>query len=514
MEIAMMSYTTRRSFIQRSAAAGFLAGLSGLESLGSLPGVAAADAQLDPNTVSLPSEIEPLVRLLEETPQERLLEEVAARIRGGCPYRAVLAALLLAGVRNVQPRPSVGFKFHAVLVVSSAHLASLASPDSQRWLPIFWALDYFKSAQAQDVREGNWTMHPVNESAIPAPHRARQALANALDSWDEGAADAAAAGVARSAGAHEAFELLLRYGARDFRSIGHKAIFVAGSYRVLQVIGWRYAEPVLRSLAYALLMYDGTNPSQADAEADRPGRENLVRAGEIRAEWLDGKPDDAACAELLAALREAGHDEVCRLVVAQLNRGVAVQSIWDALLTGAGELLIRQPGIVALHAVTTSNALRYAFESSGDDLTRRFLLLQNAAFLPLFREAMRQRGAVADVKLDQWTAAAPTDSDPAAAETVLANIGRDPEQAARNMLGYLQAGRDPQLLVDAARLLVFAKGTDSHDYKFSSAVLEDYQYLSPKWRPYYLASSTYKLRGSQEADNPLVARILAALAGQ
>ena len=69
------------------------------------------------------------------------------------------------------------------------------------------------------------------------------------------------------------------------------------------MIGWRYAEPVLRSLAYALLMHDGTNPSQADAEADRPGRENLVRAGEIRAEWLDGKPDDGARAELLAALR-------------------------------------------------------------------------------------------------------------------------------------------------------------------------------------------------------------------
>jgi hypothetical protein len=34
----------------------------------------------------------------------------------------VLAALLLAGVRNIQPRP-VGFKFHAVLVVNSAHLA-------------------------------------------------------------------------------------------------------------------------------------------------------------------------------------------------------------------------------------------------------------------------------------------------------------------------------------------------------------------------------------------------------
>ena len=46
----------------------------------------------------------------------------------------MLTALLLACVRNIQPRP-VGYKFHAVLVVDSAPLASLASPDTDRWLP-------------------------------------------------------------------------------------------------------------------------------------------------------------------------------------------------------------------------------------------------------------------------------------------------------------------------------------------------------------------------------------------
>ena len=84
------------------------------------------------------------------------------------------------------------------------------------------------------------------------------------------------------------------------------------------------------------------------------------------------------------------------LVVQLLNRGVAPQSIWDGLLCGAGELLMRQPGIVALHAVTSSNALHYAFTTSGDDRIRRLLLLQNAAFLPLFRQAMQGRGAVGE----------------------------------------------------------------------------------------------------------------------
>ncbi len=51
---------------------------------------------------------------------------------------------------------------------------------------------------------------------------------------------------------------------------------------------------------------------------------------------------------MLAALREVDEDASSEKVVELLNRGVAPQSIWDALLLGAGELLVRQPGIVAL----------------------------------------------------------------------------------------------------------------------------------------------------------------------
>src|ERR1043166_5020037 len=141
----------RRSFLKMSVGAGALASLGDLGFLAQLRPVSAAEAQV--RMVRLHPEIEPLVRLLEDTPRNRVLEEIAARLKRGLSYRELVAALLLAGVRNIQPRP-VGFKFHAVLVINSAHLASLASPDSDRWLPIFWAIDQFKSSQEADVREG------------------------------------------------------------------------------------------------------------------------------------------------------------------------------------------------------------------------------------------------------------------------------------------------------------------------------------------------------------------------
>ena len=282
-----------------------MVGLGDLGFLSKLRPVHAADAALDPNVVELRSEIAPVVRLIEETPREKLLEEVASRIHNGLSYRELLAGLLLAGVKNVEPRPSVGHKFHTVLVVNSAHLASMSSPAEHRWLPIFWALDYYKSAAARDVVErGDWTMGRVDEGAIPPPDKATDAFIAAMENWDVAAADVAIAGMARSAGAAAVYEPLFRYGARDFRSIGHKAIYVANSWRTLQCIGWHHAEPVLRSLAYALLMHEGENPSRRDAEADRPYRRNRKVVQSIRPDWQRGELDAGATQQFIAALRD------------------------------------------------------------------------------------------------------------------------------------------------------------------------------------------------------------------
>ena len=222
----------RRGFLGKITTGGIL-GCAAPSLLAALPPVPRDEARLDPGLVRLDSGIAPLVKLLEETPREKILGEIASRIRKGTGYRDIVTALLLAGVRTVQPRPSVGFKFHCVLVINSAHMASLAGPDSERWLPIFWAIDDFKSSQADERRRSRWTQGAVDEKAVPAPEKAARAFTDAMDRWDDEAGDAAAAGIVRGLPANRVFDLLARYGARDFRSIGHKAIFVSGGWRLL-----------------------------------------------------------------------------------------------------------------------------------------------------------------------------------------------------------------------------------------------------------------------------------------
>ena len=499
----------RRSFLKTAGGALALAGLGDLRFLSQLRPVGAAEARLNPALVRLSPEIEPLVRLLEETPREKLLEEMAARIKRGLSYPEVLAALLLAGVRNIQPRP-VGFKFHAVLVVNSAHLAALSAPDSDRWLPIFWALDQFKSSQAADVREGDWALGPIDEGAVPPSHKARAAFLAAMDNWDESAADAAIVGLARTSSAHEIFQLLCRYGVRDFRELGHKQIYIANSFRTLEVIGWRHAEPVLRSLAYALLdrVGDKVNPATADLPADRPFRRNLELVKTLRPAWLDGKRDDRAVVEMIQVVRTGASTESSEKAVELLNRGVAPASLFDGYLNAAGELLMRAPGILSLHATTFSNAVRYSWDHCDDEQIRKLLLVQNAAFLPLFRGNVKEKGAEIDTLEPMRTDAAGA----AAVEEIFSDVGHDRLLAARKILAFLKENGDAKLLADSARRLIFLKGRDAHDYKFSAAVLEDFHSMPESWRNRYLAASVFNLRSSRDSDNDLVARTRAAFA--
>ena len=350
------------------------------------------------------------------------------------------------------------------------------APDNERWLPLFWALDNFKKSQATNKeKNAGWQMPALVDSKLPKATEARQRFMAAMDNWDVEAADPAIAALARSAGATEVIELFWRCGARDFRDIGHKAIYTANAWRTLQTIGWRHAEPMLRSLTLALLDHEGDNPAKRDDEKDRSWRDNVRRAKAIGADWLNGRRSPEQAQEFLAGLRTASPAEGPEQVVAMLKNGVHPDSLWEGLLLHAGELLMRQPGIVGLHCVTSMNALHYGFTASGNDETRRMLLLQGAAFLPLFRKLMQQIGKLGEQRLDKLEPVSAQGSPAELVEAIFSHIRKDPLEAARNTVALLQGHPDAaEAVMATARRLVFAKGFDSHDYKFSSAALEDY----------------------------------------
>jgi hypothetical protein len=492
----------RREFVRSSIAVA----AGGVGGLAWLPRLRADELAVQPNHVRFNNDIEPLVQLLEITSQEKIVDRVLDEIRTGRSYQELLAALFLAGIRNVQPRPSVGFKFHSVLVVHSAHQASLAAVDEHRWTPLLWSIDYFKRAQQSDASEGDWTMAAAPSANVPEPTQALQSLDQALSRWDVDAADAAATVVARTASAGQILNLLAKHAARDYRSIGHKSIYLANAFRTLGVIGWQHSEPVVRSLCYAILNHTGDpNPAQSDLDVDRVGRSNWLRVDTMSNGWFAGDRKPIESATVAQELRTASPEQAADFVVQLINSGCHPENVYDGIMLAAAEMVSRQAAIVPLHAVTTSNAMRFLYRNVNDERTRQWLLLQNASFIPHFRESAVARGQLSDVDLLELD---PTAGANASLETLFKQIGTDRKGAAESVLNLSQQSSVAHNLIGRAREFVFLKGNDAHDYKFSSAAIEDYYQIDPAWRSRYLAGCSYLLHGEGEQTTALAKRVL------
>jgi hypothetical protein len=132
----------------------------------------------------------------------------------------------------------------------------------------------------------------------------------------------------------------------------------------------------------------------------------------------------------------------------------------------------------------------------------------------MFREAAKGRGKVKELSLEDLKAVElAQSSETGGIEEIFGEVGRNDLAAAGKVRTWLQGHNgDAKPIIDAARRLVFLKGRDSHDYKFSSAVLEDFYHVSPAFREQFLAATMFQLRGAGEPDNGLVQRTRAALA--
>jgi hypothetical protein len=289
-----------------------------------------ADAEVTPEVMKFRPEIEPLVGLIERTPREKCAEMAVEQLGKAVSYRQFLAALFLAGVRNINPRPP-GFALHCVFVVHSAHLMSMEAPPDARLLPLFFVLDDFKASQERDAKakDGDFTMRELR-GPLPSPERAGAEFTAAMDAWDMERAERAVVSLARSRAANDVFAMLWRYGARDYRNIGHKAIFVANTCRTLQAIGWQHAEPVVRSLVLGLLDFARDQKVNGYGLDDQVYAANVKRSRETVATSTEPNPDAARA--IVRVIRESSPDAACAEVVAMLNKGKAsATAVWDAV---------------------------------------------------------------------------------------------------------------------------------------------------------------------------------------
>jgi hypothetical protein len=325
--------------------------------------------------------------------------------------------------------------------------------------------------------------------------------------------------LSRFGGAAAVLEPLWQYAGRDWGFIGHMAILVSNSTRLLDVIGWQHSEPILRYIAEALA---GWGRQHADHEDVRPYWANLERAkkgvSQLPGDWADARSDEGFTKDLLALLRVGDGDGASELAFSRLKDGKSCAgSVWDAVHLAAGEMVLSvkprgtRPDGNALHANTAANALHHAFRTSGNPQSRLVLTLQALAWMDLYRKS-RKDSIETPTHIAELEGFAVADEPDVAVEAILVTRGERPRDAAQMAFSFAGRHSAELLLAPARRLLPLKSSGDPHDLKFPVAIFEDLQWVSPMWRPHLLAAAVYSFRESTAPDNPGMEKIKEAIA--
>ena len=463
-----------------------------------------AQSTVTPDAVRLRPEMEPLVALIEKTPRERCAEMAVEQLKRGVSYRQFLSALFLAGVRNVNPRPP-GFAMHCVFVVHAAHLIGMEAPPESRMLPLFYVLDDFKASQDRDAKQpaGDYTMREI-KGTIPSSERGFAELASAMDAWDMERAERAAVSLARFHSSAEVFEQMWQYGARDYRNIGHKAIYVANACRTLHTIGWQHSEPVLRSLVLGLLDFAREQKVNGYALDDQcyPGNVRRMREGAaaLSVAAQDRSTDAESAKALLKTIRDASPEEACGWAAERMKRGkLSAGSAWDGIHLAAAELRMRARGgasLASLHCVSSTNALHYAFLSAQDARTRAMLLLQGAGWVGQFRTVAGQNPA----NLRPFDIAMLESTEGKTVDDVFHELPRNPDLASQNLFAVAKDLAARRRFVSESLRHTASKVNEVHYYKYLAALVEDVPLVSDEWQPHIMAAAAYYTKGPADEE--------------
>lgn len=514
---------TRRRFVESAWWGTSALSSSFLSTLGWLSRACADDRAPTPDMVRFTPEIEPLVQKIESTPRESAVEMFADELKRGLSYRDALSALFLSGIRNVNPQPP-GFDLHCVFVIFSSYQLALSAPTGTRLLPLFFALDDFKKAQASDSKKKVDFRLSAPSSSLPSADKAKREFQTAMDEWDLERADRAITVMARALGEGEIIESLWEYGARDYRNIGHKAIYVANAVRTLDVIGWQHAEPVLRSLVRSLTDFGKDRIVNGYAFEDQCYRANVARAdaalANLPADWAGSVPNSAGALACLETLRHGTAADACDSVVHSLSNGsLKAPSIWDAICLDAGEQMLRQPGIFGIHTLTSANALHVGFQRSANPRTKLLLLLQATGWMAQFRRLMaspegRLRGQPkGDLRITDLVGPPSPLDESGHLESILEAAGSQPAEAARRAAGFGKSYPQSRLFFQRAIPHVFLKAREIHEFKYPASALEEHASVSPMFKPYLLAAFVLYAPGAARPISPLMTRVQEAIKG-
>jgi hypothetical protein len=483
---------TRREFLAQ-VGQGMLVASVGFEVANEL-GVSPALAEETSAELGFGS-LEPLVRLMQETPVEQLLPKLVAELRAGTELKTLVAAGAMANARTFGGEDYVGF--HTIMALApSLHMAQELSTDQQP-LPVFKVLYRNTKRIQENGGRKSEVLHPVQPTAVPEGRVGGEVLREEMRNKDVDAAERSFAAMAAGS-PEDAFNQLL-YAVQDHTEV-HRVVLPHRMWDLMGLIGKDQAHTLLRqSVRYCVRAesdhWSGSNEPRELLPKMLDEYRLLGRApGERRAEdkWVD---------ELSQTIFKSTGEQAAAAVAAALAEGMAPADIGEAITLAANQLILRDMGrtpsmevpgkpigsvhgdSIGVHACDSANAWRNTARVSNTRNCYASLILgaYQVAFDRVNRggDFLHWQPLPLEAHVNQIKTTDPEGLLKEADEAVRGNLQA---RASATIAKYGQLGHDPRAAFDL--LLRYAVSEDGalHAEKFYRTVSEEFAATRPAYR--------------------------------
>ena len=483
--------------------------------------------------LQLPTTVEALVLLVEQTPSERIVEETLESLRAGTPPRDMLTASALAVSRASElPADHHGGPVHPVSGIHGVHHLSRRLTGDARFLPIVQNVA-LANKHIHDVETGPTAMLALEplEAEAGASQTTAQAFVTAMAQRHPLAAERYLLALLERCKPGEILDLIMSVALPRAALDEHHFNYPVFAARALDDIGWEWADVILRPA----VRYVAGHPPLYGAHGfpdhyvdellrnyrDFATLERLIeeyRLLEVDPAAGGGEHETAWIGELGERIGEPGSfRRIPHLIAAALAAGLSLDGAGEALSIGAAMLALRGDFASAdeVHMHTAVNARRYLLNLDGISLKTKLLGLLSwnrdpeihfAGVHVRVPERTPYRPRADAAVIDALPSYCQDELLDAISESVAAQPVIPAERARleiRNLVvwpkvrhtlalaqKYAQEGYDSEAyFARVAELAGQDDVSEMHGYKFQQAVYEEFHNVAPPYRWVHLVAA-------------------------
>jgi hypothetical protein len=285
-------------------------------------------------------DLEPLVSLMQETPPDKLLPLLVAKLQSGTQLKTLVSSAALANARAFGGNDYTGY--HTFMALVPAYRMAGELPSERQALPVLKVI-YRNSSriQTQHVDQKD-ALHHVAAAQAVEPNRRSEWLRDAIRAND--LHDAEARFAAMSAEPADAFNQL-QLAVEDDVDV-HRVVLAWRAWAMLELTGQQYAHTLLRqSVRYCIDTEQNMRKHHSPIPEVRAVLPRLLDQLHLLSKPLGArKAEDSQVEELAKAIFTGTREQAAVAAADALAEGMDPESVGEAISLAANLLMLHDPG--------------------------------------------------------------------------------------------------------------------------------------------------------------------------